>query len=111
MNGLGELLRNTCLYSGIIPRITLLLGPCTGAMASLPVLSDFLIMNRDTAFLWLGGEKSTKEEGGAAFHMEKSGQCDLITDSDEEAIEQARRLLDYIPAELLGKTPVGEHRG
>ena len=63
LNGLGELLRNTCLYSGIIPRITLLLGPCTGAMAALPVLSDFLIMNRNTAFLWLGGEKSSKEAG------------------------------------------------
>jgi acetyl-CoA carboxylase carboxyltransferase component len=106
LNGLGELLRNTCLYSGIIPRISLLLGPCTGALASLPVLSDFLIMNRDTAFLWLGGEKSTKEEGGAAFHMEKSGQCDLITDSDEEAIEQARRLLDYIPQNCWEKPPL-----
>ena len=105
LNGLGELLRNTCLYSGIIPRITLLLGPCTGAMASLPVLSDFLIMNRDTAFLWLGGERSAKEGGSAAFHMEKSGQCDLITDSDEEAIEQARRLLDYFPLNCWEKPP------
>ena len=61
LNGLGELLRNTCLYSGVIPRITLLLGPCTGAMAAWPVLSDFLIMNRKTAFLWLGGEKSSEK--------------------------------------------------
>jgi acetyl-CoA carboxylase carboxyltransferase component len=108
LNGLGELLRNTCLYSGIIPRFTLLLGPCTGVMATLTVLSDFLIMNRDTAFLWLGGEKSTKEGGSAAFHLEKSGQCDLIADSDEEAIEQAKRLLEYIPQNCWEKPPFAE---
>jgi acetyl-CoA carboxylase carboxyltransferase component len=105
LNGLGELLRNTCLYSGIIPRITLLLGPCTGVMASLPVLSDFLIMNRTTAFLWLGGEKFAKEGGTAGFHMEKSGQCDLIAESDEEAIEQAKGLLEYIPQNCWEKSP------
>jgi methylmalonyl-CoA decarboxylase subunit alpha len=105
LNGLGELLRNTCLYSGIIPRITLLLGPCTGVMASLPVLSDFLIMNRATAFLWLGGEKLAKESGTAGFHMAKSGQCDLIAESDEEAIALAGRLLAYVPQNCWGKPP------
>ncbi|MBI5582277.1 MAG: propionyl-CoA carboxylase [Deltaproteobacteria bacterium] len=97
LNGLGELLKNTCRVSGIIPRITLLLGPCTGVLAFLPVLSDFLIMGRETAFLWLGGEKSTKDGGRAGFHMERSGQCDLIAESDEAAIEQTKRLLTYIP--------------
>jgi acetyl-CoA carboxylase carboxyltransferase component len=108
LNGLGELLRNTCLYSGIIPRVTLLLGPCTGVMASLPVLSDFLIMNRHTAFLWQGGEKATKEGGTAVFHLEKSGQCDLIADSDDEAIEQARLLLEYVPQNCWEKPPFVE---
>jgi methylmalonyl-CoA decarboxylase subunit alpha len=108
LNGLGELLRNTCLYSGIIPRITLLLGPCTGAMTVWPVLSDFLIMNRSTAFLWLGGKKSSREGGGAGFHMEKSGQCDLIADSDAEAIEQAQRLLEYIPQNCWENPPLAD---
>jgi len=86
LNGLSTFMRNYCLYSGIIPRVTLLLGPCTGLMASLPVLSDFLIMNQDTGFLWLGGHKSSSEAGTAEFHMERSGQCDIIAEDDEDAI-------------------------
>ncbi len=97
LQGMGRLIRNYCLYSGVIPTISLLLGPCTGPLAQVPVLSDFLIMNRNTAFLWLGGEKSTDEAGSADFHMEKSGQCDLIAENDEEAIELAKRLLGFIP--------------
>jgi acetyl-CoA carboxylase carboxyltransferase component len=97
LHGMGRLIRNYCLYSGIIPQITLLLGPCTGPMAKVPVLSDFLITNRKTGFLWLGGERKSEDAGYADFHMEKSGQCDLIADSDEEAIDLAKQVLAYIP--------------
>ncbi|WP_051273591.1 acyl-CoA carboxylase subunit beta [Desulfotruncus alcoholivorax] len=97
LNGLGYLLRNYCLYSGVIPRITLLLGPCTGLLAYLPVLADFLIMNEKTSFLWLGGSIESPDAGSAAFHMTRSGQCDLLAGSDAEAIEQAKILLDYLP--------------
>jgi acetyl-CoA carboxylase carboxyltransferase component len=97
LDGMCRLVRNYCLYSGIIPQITLLLGPCTGPMAQIPALSDFLIINRNTGFLWLGGEIASDEDGTAEFHMEKSGQCDWVADSDEEAIDLAKNLLDYIP--------------
>lgn len=97
LHGMGRLLRNYCLYSGVIPQIALVLGPCTGPMAEVPVLSDFLIMNRKTGFLWLGGEIESDDAGSAEFHMGKSGQCDLIADSDEEAIELTKKLLDFIP--------------
>ncbi len=109
-NGLAHLLRNYCLYSGIIPRITLLLGPCTGLLAYLPVLSDFLIMNRKTSFLWLGGSMETPEAGSAEFHMTRSGQCDLVAGSDEEAIEQLKTLLDYLPQNCWDKPPAAETR-
>ena len=95
--GMGQLLRNYCLYSGVIPQITLLLGPCIGPLAQVSTLSDFLIINRKTGFLWLGGEIESEDAGSAEFHMEKSGQCDLIADSDEEAIALARDLLGFIP--------------
>lgn len=97
LHGMGRLLRNYCLYSGVIPQITLLLGPCTGPMAQVPVLSDFLIMNQKTGFLWLGGEIESAGAGSAEFHMEKSGQCDLIADSDEEAIGLVKKLIEFIP--------------
>jgi acetyl-CoA carboxylase carboxyltransferase component len=97
LNGLSRFIRNYCLYSGVVPRIMLLLGPCTGLQASIPALADFLIINENTGFLWLGGEKNSKDAGTAEFHMEKSGQCDLIADSDEGAIDKAKELLAFLP--------------
>ncbi len=108
LDGMGRLVRNYCLYSGVIPQIALVLGPCTGPMAQVPVLSDFLIMNRKTGFLWLGGEIESHDAGSAQFHMEKSGQCDLITESDEEAIEAAKQLLQFIPQSCWEKPGVVE---
>ena len=97
LHGLGRLIRNYSLYSGVIPRIMLLLGPCTGAMAALPALADFLIIQRQTGFLWLGGEIRSADAGTADFHMEKSGQCDLVARDDADAIDKAKTLLGYLP--------------
>ena len=103
LHGLARLARNYCLYSGVIPQIALVLGPCAGPLAQVPVLSDFLIMNRNNGFLWLGGERVSKEAGGAEFHMEKSGQVDLLADTDEEALDLAKRLLAYMPGNCWEK--------
>jgi len=108
LHGMARLVRNYCLYSGVIPQISLLLGPCTGPLAQVPVLSDFLIINRNTGFLWLGGEIESDDAGSGDFHMEKSGQCDLLADSDEEAIELAKRLLDFMPQNCWEKPAVME---
>ena len=97
MNGLGHLLKNYSRYSGVTPRITLLLGPCTGVFSLIPVLSDFLIINEETGFLWLGGEVASDDAGMAEFHMEKSGQCDMIAANDVDAIEKLKSLLAYLP--------------
>ena len=97
LNGLAALLRSYSLYSGVVPRISLVLGPCTGPFSAVPVLSDFLIMNQETGFLWMGGEKVSDDAGSAEFHMEKAGQCDLVVESDAEAIEKTRELLSFIP--------------
>jgi acetyl-CoA carboxylase carboxyltransferase component len=103
VNGLSRLLRNLSLYSGVTPRIMLLLGPCTGTIAMIPALADFLIINRETGFLWLGGEVESEAAGTAEFHMEQSGQCDLIAESDEDAIDKARQLLDFLPQSCFEK--------
>lgn len=108
LDGMCRLVRNYCLYSGIIPQITLLLGPCTGPLAQIPALSDFVIMNRNTGFLWLGGEIASEDDGTADFHMEKSGQCDWVADSDEEAIDLAKQLLGFIPQNCWNKPPTIE---
>lgn len=108
LNGVAQLLRNYSLISGLVPRISLLLGPCTGVSAVLPVLSDFLIVNQRTGFLWLGGDKQSDDAGTAAFHMEKSGQCDLIADSDTDAIAKVKELLSYLPQNCWEKPTVIE---
>lgn len=97
LHGMGSLVRDYCLYSGVIPRIALVLGPCTGPLAQVPVLSDFLIMNANTGFLWMGGEIESDDAGSAEFHMEKSGQCDLVAESDQEAIDMAKEILQFMP--------------
>jgi acetyl-CoA carboxylase carboxyltransferase component len=107
--GIGQLVRNYCLYSGVIPQIALLLGPCTGPLAQIPVLSDFLIANSKTAFLWLGGEIESEGAGSAMFHMMKSGQCDLLASSDENAIEQTRTLLSFMPQSCWAELPAADN--
>jgi acetyl-CoA carboxylase carboxyltransferase component len=108
MSGLGQLLRNYCTYSGVTPRIGLVLGPCTGLLAEVAMLSDFLIMDRRNAFLWLGGQITSPDAGTASFHMEKSGQCDLIADGDEDAIRKAKEILRFIPQSCWEKPPFEE---
>ena len=95
--GLSRLIRNYCRYSGVIPQIALVLGPCTGPLAQVPVLSDFLIMNEETGFMWLGGEMTSEDAGDADFHMMKAGQVDIMADSDEDALAKARELLAFMP--------------
>jgi len=96
-HGLARLLRNYSLYSGAIPRIALVLGPCTGPVAKVPALADFMIMNEKTGFLWLGGPIESEDAGTAEFHMTRSGQCDLVAESDEEAIDLCKKLLQFMP--------------
>lgn len=108
LNGMGRLMRNCCLYSGIIPQIALVLGPCTGPMAQVPVLADFLIINAKTGFLWWGGDIASDDAGSAEFHMQKSGQCDLMADSDEQAIDMVKQLLQFIPPNCWQKPAAAE---
>ena len=106
LQGMGRLIRNYCLYSGVIPQIALLLGPCTGPLTQVQIQSDFLIINEKTGFLWHGGEIESEDAGSAQFHMEESGQCDLIAESDEDAIEKARQLFDFIPQNCWEKPAI-----
>ena len=94
-------------YSGLIPQINVLMGPCIAGQAYCPALCDFLLMSRGTAHLWLGGPRMTEaatsekigdDVGGADYHMIYSGTCDLVGDNDRETLLMARRLLGYLPS-------------
>ncbi len=101
-------------YSGLIPQINVLMGPCIAGQAYAPALCDFLLMSRISANLWLGGprmteaatsEKIGQEVGGADYHMMYSGTCDLIGDNDQDTIQKARKLLSYLPTNCRERPP------
>ncbi|MDY6935509.1 MAG: carboxyl transferase domain-containing protein [Spirochaetota bacterium] len=101
-------------YSGRIPQINVLMGPCIAGQAYAPVLCDFLLMSRVSANLWLGGPRMTAAAtsetidtyvGSADYHMEFSGTCDVVGATDEETIQKARKLLSYLPPNYTEKPP------
>jgi acetyl-CoA carboxylase carboxyltransferase component len=102
-------------FSGLIPQINVLLGPCIAGQAYCPTLCDFLLMSRGSAHLWLGGPRMTQaatsekigdDVGGADYHMIYSGTCDVIGDNDKETIKKTRELLSYLPSNCREKPPV-----
>ena len=101
-------------YSGLIPQINVLMGPCIAGQAYAPTLCDFLLMSRETANLWLAGPRqaraATSEEidrsvGSADYHMVHSGTCDVVGDNDSETIAKARELIGFLPSNYREKPP------
>ncbi|MFO7559479.1 MAG: carboxyl transferase domain-containing protein [Desulfobacterales bacterium] len=101
-------------YSGVIPQINVLMGPCIAGQAYAPTLCDFLLMSRETANLWLAGPRqakaATSEEfdrsvGSADYHMKYSGTCDVVGENDRETIQKARELLRFLPSNYREKPP------
>lgn len=101
-------------YSGIIPQINVLMGPCIAGQAYAPTLCDFLLMSRGTGFLWLGGPRQTQaatseqysaEVGSADYHMVYTGTCDIVGDNDEDAIKKTRELLQFLPSHYQDSPP------
>ncbi|HEY5226411.1 MAG TPA: acyl-CoA carboxylase subunit beta [Methylovirgula sp.] len=106
--GLAEIFRQAVRASGVIPQISLIMGPCVGADAFGPGLSDFVFMLREASSLFVSAPDVVKaatnetvnaeELGGASVHAVKSGMADCVYDNDVEALLQMRRLLDFLPA-------------
>ncbi|MCS7246999.1 MAG: acyl-CoA carboxylase subunit beta [Anaerolineales bacterium] len=107
-------LRNT-LASGVIPQISVIMGPCAGGAVYSPALTDFIIMVRNSSFMFITGPEVVKavthedvtfeELGGAAVHSEISGVCHLAADSEADALYLVRKLLSYIPQNNLEDPP------
>ncbi|MBI4816611.1 MAG: acyl-CoA carboxylase subunit beta [Deltaproteobacteria bacterium] len=99
-------LRNT-LASGVIPQISAILGPCAGGAVYSPAITDFIVMTKDTAFMFVTGpdviqavthEEVTKSElGGAVTHASKSGVCHFTADNEVAALGTVRELLSFLP--------------
>ncbi len=107
-------LRNT-LVSGVIPQISVIMGPCAGGAVYSPALTDFIIMVRKSSYMFITGpevvkavthEEVTFEElGGADVHSETSGVCHLAADTEPDALYLIRKLLSYIPQNNMEDPP------
>ena len=108
LGGYGEVFKRNVIASGVIPQISVIMGPCAGGDVYSPAMTDFTFMVRDTSYMFVTGpdvvktvtnEVVTAEElGGASVHTAKSGVADGAYDNDVECLLQMRRLIDFLPA-------------
>jgi propionyl-CoA carboxylase beta chain len=107
-------LRNT-LSSGVVPQISVIMGPCAGGAVYSPALTDFIIMVKDTSYMYITGpdvvksvthEEVTHEElGGATVHATKSGVCHLVAENETQALLLVRELLTFLPNNNMEDPP------
>jgi len=115
LGGYGEVFQRNVLASGVIPQISLIMGPCAGGDVYSPAMTDFIFMVRDTSYMFVTGpdvvktvtnETVTAEElGGASIHTTKSSIADGGFDNDVEALQEMRRLIDFLPMNNLAELP------
>lgn len=108
LGGYGEIFQRNVHASGIIPQISLIMGPCAGGAVYSPALTDFTFMVRGSSYMFVTGPEVVKtvthEEvsrellGGADIHTTKTGVADLAFDNDLEALLQTRRLFNFLPS-------------
>jgi propionyl-CoA carboxylase beta chain len=108
LGGYAEVFQRNVVASGVIPQISLIMGPCAGGAVYSPAMTDFIFMVKDSSYMFVTGpdvvktvthETVTHEElGGALTHTAKSGVADLAFENDVEALLQTRRFVDFLPA-------------
>ncbi len=114
--GYAEVFQRNVLASGVVPQISVIMGPCAGGAVYSPAMTDFIAMVRDSSYMFVTGpdvvrtvtnEVVTAEElGGATTHTQRSGVADLAFDNDVQALHEIRRLVDFLPANNREKPPV-----
>jgi propionyl-CoA carboxylase beta chain len=107
LGGYGEVFQRNVDASGVIPQISVIMGPCAGGDVYSPAMTDFIFMVRDTSYMFVTGpdvvktvtnEEVTAEElGGASIHTTRSSIADRAFDNDVECLLQMRRLMDFLP--------------
>ena len=116
LNGYGKIFRLNTRSSGVIPQISLILGPCAGGSAYSPALTDFTVMVKETSNMFITGPDVIKtvtgedvgmeELGGALTHNTKSGNAHYMADSEADAIDYVKALLSYLPSNNMDGSPV-----
>ena len=115
LGGYGEVFKRNVIASGVIPQISVIMGPCAGGDVYSPAMTDFIFMVKDTSYMFVTGpdvvktvtnEVVTAEElGGASVHATKSSVADGAFENDVECLLQMRRLIDFLPANCASGVP------
>jgi len=115
LGGYAEVFQRNVLASGVIPQISVIMGPCAGGAVYSPAMTDFLFMVKDTSYMFVTGpdvvktvthETVTAEElGGAVTHSTISGVCDRAYENDVEMLMMVRRFVNYLPSNNREKAP------
>src|SRR4051794_18848906 len=115
LGGYAEVFQRNVLASGVIPQISVIMGPCAGGDVYSPAMTDFIFMVRDTSYMFVTGpevvktvtnEAVTPEQlGGASIHTTRSSIADGAYANDVEALTEMRRLIDLLPANNRGLVP------
>lgn len=118
LSGYGQIFYRNSAASGVIPQISAIMGPTAGGAVYSPAMTDFIFMVKNTSYMFITGpdviKSVTGEEidfeslGGAMTHNEKSGVAQFACESDEDAIDQIKCLLSYLPANNMEDPPVVE---
>jgi len=114
--GYAEVFQRNVMASGVVPQISMIMGPCAGGAVYSPAMTDFIFMIKDTSYMFVTGpdvvktvthETVTQEElGGAITHTSKSGVADRAFENDVDGILQLRRFMDFLPSNNKEKPPV-----
>ena len=114
--GYAEVFQRNIMASGVVPQISLIMGPCAGGAVYSPAMTDFIFMVKDSSYMFVTGpdvvktvtnEVVTAEElGGASTHTRKSAVADGAYENDLEMLSEARRLIDFLPLNNRQKAPV-----
>ena len=115
LGGYAEVFQRNVLASGVVPQISVIMGPCAGGAVYSPAMTDFIMMVKDSSYMFVTGpdvvktvtqEEVTQEElGGAMTHSGRSGVSDLAFENDLEALTQVRRLFGFLPLSNREKPP------
>jgi len=114
--GYGEVFKRNIQASGVVPQISVIMGPCAGGAVYSPAMTDFIFMVKDSSYMFVTGpdvvktvtnEVVTAEElGGASTHTKKSSVADGAFENEVEALSEVRRLVDFLPLNNRDKAPL-----
>ena len=113
--GYAEIFQRNILASGVVPQISAIFGPCAGGAVYSPALTDFIMMTKNTSYMFVTGPKVVKtvtnedvtveDLGGASVHASKSGVAHFAVENEEEGIAMLRQLISYLPSNNMEEPP------